>query len=67
MSDKEGPLDVVTCEQRSAGRVMQIFRGEQSKIGEWDMQRPWGRIMNGIYEDQEESLCGWSLVSVGKE
>lgn len=40
MSDKEGPLDVVTCEQRSAGRVMKIFRGEQFKIGEWDMQRP---------------------------
>lgn len=33
MSDNERPLDVVTCEQRSAGRVMQIFRVEQSKTG----------------------------------
>lgn len=39
---------------------------EHSRQGEQPVQRPWGRAMSNVFEDQEEGQWGSSGVSKGQ-
>ena len=48
------------------GREQGHLKEERSRQRKQPVQRPWGRTMPGVLEEQREGLCVWSRVSEGE-